>query len=198
MNERLGKSAQLPGPRHSITAEALELVVSAGGGGACDRVTAPRDEPPTVLLSWLGGSLQARVGGAEHGWGAVQMRGGAARKGGVRGVGFIRLVTGTTYCIGHKSSFSPNLSFKQIIWGGGDASAILRLSRGLREGGGGMEEWAGEGGALTGNRDRPETDILSGQQWMEEEVTEGETVPFRTKAYGRFKGIVHANPTLLW
>lgn len=46
------------------------------------------------------------------------MRGGAARKGGVRGVGFIRLVTGTTYCIGHKSSFPPNLSFKQIIQGG--------------------------------------------------------------------------------
>lgn len=72
MNERLGKSAQLPGPRHSIIAEALELVAAAaaaGGGGACDRVTAPRDEPPTVLLSRLGGSLQAGMGGAEHGGG---------------------------------------------------------------------------------------------------------------------------------
>lgn len=28
--------------------------------------------------------------------GSVQIRGGAARKGGVKGVGFIRLVTGTT------------------------------------------------------------------------------------------------------
>lgn len=40
-----------------------------------------------------------RTGGVEHSVGdgaAVQMRGGAAGKGGVRGVGFIRLVTGTT------------------------------------------------------------------------------------------------------
>lgn len=54
------------------------------------------------------------------------------------------------------------------------------------------------GGALMGDRDRPETDILSGQRWMEEEVAEGETVAFRTKAYGRFKGRVHANPTQMW
>lgn len=64
-------------------------------------------------------------------------------------------------------------------------------------GGGGWRNGPG-GGALMGNRDRPETDILSGQRWMEEEVTEGETVAFRTKAYGRFKEIVHANLTQLW
>lgn len=89
-------------------------------------------------------------------------------------MGFIRLVTGTTYCIGHKSSFPTNLSFKQIIPGGGDASAILQLSRG------GWRGWRNGlgGGALMGNRDRPETDILSGRRWMEEEVTEGENVAF--------------------
>lgn len=52
------------------------------------------------------------------------------RKGG-REVGFIRLVTNTTYFIGHKLSYSPNLSFKQIIMGG-DASAVSLLPRGLR------------------------------------------------------------------
>lgn len=46
-------------------------------------------------------------------------------------VGFIRLVPDTTYCIGHKSSYPPNLSFKQIILGG-DASAVSLASRGLR------------------------------------------------------------------
>lgn len=35
--------------------------------------------------------------------------------GGVGGGGFIRLAAATTYCIGRKSSFPPNLSFKQII-----------------------------------------------------------------------------------
>lgn len=61
------------------------------------------------------------------------MRGGAERKKqrGAGKVGFIRLVTDTTYCIGHKSSYPPNLSFKQIILGG-DASAVSLLSRGLR------------------------------------------------------------------
>lgn len=61
------------------------------------------------------------------------MRGGAERKEQKGGgeVGFIRLVTDTTYCIGHKSSYPPNLSFKQIILGG-DASAVSLLSRGLR------------------------------------------------------------------
>lgn len=116
--------------------------------------------------------------GAVGGCADVQMRGGAARRGGVGGLqgglGFIRLVTGTTYCIGHKSSFPTNLSFKQIIPGGGDASAILQLSRG------GWRGWRNGlgGGALMGNRDRPETDILSGRRWMEEEVTEGENVAF--------------------
>ena len=43
-------------------------------------------------------------------------------KGGVD-VCFIRLVTDTTYCIGRKSSYPPNLSFKQIILVG-DASAV--------------------------------------------------------------------------
>lgn len=47
------------------------------------------------------------------------------------GVGFIRLVPDTTYCIGHKSSYPPNLSFKQII-PGGDASAVSLAPRGLR------------------------------------------------------------------
>ncbi len=46
-------------------------------------------------------------------------------------LGFIRLVTDTTYCIGHKSSYSPNLSFKQIILVG-DASAVWLFPRGLR------------------------------------------------------------------
>lgn len=88
--------------------------------------------------------MQAGIGG--DGFGVV---GGCADEGrcreegrgagGCRGVGFIRLVRGTTYCIGHKSSFPTNLSFKQIIPGGGDASAILQLSRGGLEG---VEEWA--------------------------------------------------------
>lgn len=72
---------------------------------------------------------------------------------------------------------------------------------GWRREGAGKRGWRngpGGGGALTDNRDRPETDILSGQRWMEEEVTEGERVAFRTKAYGRFKGVVHANPTQPW
>lgn len=60
---------------------------------------------------------------------------------------FIRLVTDTTYCIGHKSSYSPNLSFKQIILGG-DASAVSLLSRGLRKGGG-MEKGRGNDGGLS-------------------------------------------------
>lgn len=54
-------------------------------------------------------------------------------------VGFIRLVTDTTYCIEHKSSYHPNLSFKQIILGG-DASAVLLLT-----GGGGVEKKWREG-----------------------------------------------------
>lgn len=59
--------------------------------------------------------------------------GGRAERKEQRGVavGFIRLVTDTTYCIGHKSSYPPNLSFKQIILGG-DASAVSLLSRELR------------------------------------------------------------------
>lgn len=68
---------------------------------------------------------------AEPGWGG----GGEAdgkRQMVVVGVGvdFIRLVPDTTYCIGHKSSYPPNLSFKQIIQGG-DASAVSLASRGL-------------------------------------------------------------------
>lgn len=57
-------------------------------------------------------------------------------------MGFIRLVTDTTYCIGHKSSYPPNLSFKQII-SGGDASAVSVLPGG---GGGVGEAWRNEKG----------------------------------------------------
>lgn len=53
-------------------------------------------------------------------------------------MGFIRSVTDTTYSISHKSSYPPNLSFKQII-PGGDASAVSLRSRGLRDGGMGEE-----------------------------------------------------------
>lgn len=61
----------------------------------------------------------------------MKMRAGAERMKGTGGeVGFIRLVPNTTYGIGHKSSYPPNLSFKQIIFGG-DASALLLLSEGL-------------------------------------------------------------------
>lgn len=96
--------------------------------------------------------MRAGVGGdgcgVAGGCADVQMRGGATSKVRVGGVGFIRLVTGTTYCIGHKSSFPPNLSFKQIILGGGDASAILQLSRGRwRWEGVVVEELTGGGGS---------------------------------------------------
>lgn len=64
-------------------------------------------------------------------------------------VGFIRLVTDTTYCIGHKSSYPPNLSFKQIILGG-DASAVSLIPRGFEMRGrdGGMEKGRGNDGGL--------------------------------------------------
>lgn len=59
-------------------------------------------------------------------------------------VGLIRLVTDTTYCIEHKSSYPPNLSFKQIILGG-DASAVSLLT-----GGGGVEKKWREGEMVKG------------------------------------------------
>lgn len=121
------------------------------------------------------------------------MRGGAAWNGrGRGGVGFIGLATAATYCIGHKSSFPPNLSFKQIIQG------VVMHQRYCGSPGGWRRRRAGGGGARPGERDRAKTDILSGQPRMEGEVTEGETVAFRTKTSARFKGIVHANPTQRW
>lgn len=95
--------------------------------------------PAIVLQPWrqasfyhieLGAYCRSyRLGGRVCGWGE-ELRG-RSKGGGV--VGFIRLVTDTTYCIGHKSSYAPNLSFKQIILGG-DASAVSLLSGGWGEG----------------------------------------------------------------
>lgn len=57
---------------------------------------------------------------------------------------FIKLVTNTTYCNGHKLSYSPNLSFKHISLCC-DASAVLLLVRRSRQTGGRRRERGSDG-----------------------------------------------------
>lgn len=126
INESMSASPNLAAsrPRNSINVEALVAP-------ACDRVTALETSlyrSPSFFLTELGVyCCRYRQGGRVCGWG--EERRGRSKGGGE--VGFIRLVTDTTYSIRHKSSYPPNLSFKQIILGG-DASAVSLLSRGLR------------------------------------------------------------------
>lgn len=80
---------------------------------ACDRVAALETSHgrfPSFFLIELGAHCgRYGIGGAGC---ADQGRGWEAEAEGGREVGFIRLVTDTTYCIGHKSSYPCNLSFK--------------------------------------------------------------------------------------